>query len=142
MNKKYRNNTPELGVIESAKLDLTDLTLFTDDGSTTGYTDIADVLPVGAIPLAWKATVSTAATGCSTAIVQVGIAGDVDRFSADVTGDLTTTGIIGAACIAADTCKGMNAEQTVRITVTEDDDFTNFTAGVFKVFLYYIKTAI
>ena len=226
MNQKYRNNTPELGVIESQILNHTDFT----DVDTAGYIDIIDTLPIGAIPIAWTtdvivpfsrnvsftgdpttlafvdnegspdtitdsadgfvtdgfligdeivvagasdsdnditvtltavaAGVLTFATGSVvteesgiadmtivgtatvTGTISVGISGDIDRFSAMTTGSVAGTAgdVVGAACIAADACKGISAAQTIRVTVTEATDFTDFTSGSLKTNLYYINT--
>jgi len=56
MNKKYRNTTPELRVLESQILNLEDFT----DVAANGTINITDPLPAGAIPIAWKADVLTA----------------------------------------------------------------------------------
>jgi hypothetical protein len=227
MNKKYRDNMPEIHVLESPILSIAGLD-FTDNTDDTGYADITAVLPAGAIPIGWKAqtvtafsssvafsgdpttlafvdggvsddtitdsasgfvtdgfevgdlitvagattaandftieltavaagtltfataTVDTAEDGIANmtivatvaAAIQVGVAGDVDRFSAQTTGSVGTVGTVGAACIAADACDGINADQTVRVTITETADFTDYTAGAVIVSLYYIKTAI
>jgi hypothetical protein len=55
----YGEHAPVLDVLESGVLNITD---FTNNDDATGYVDIDTVLPIGAIPLAWKATVLNAVT--------------------------------------------------------------------------------
>jgi hypothetical protein len=228
MNTKYRDNTPELGVIESQILDVSDFT----DVAANGTIEFNKSLPAGAIPLAWEATVLTpfarkvvftgdpttlsfgdgdggssqdtiadsasgfvtdgfqvgdeiTITGATTAgnditatltavaaglltfaagnvaaeeagavgmtltaektvtaTLQLGVAGDVDRFTADTAKSLTTAGIVGSACIAADACDGIGSSQTILATVTETSDFSDYTEGAFKASVFYVKTRI
>jgi hypothetical protein len=56
MNKKYRDVTPEICVLESQILDLADFT----DVDATGTIVVTDKLPAGAVPLACKTEVLTA----------------------------------------------------------------------------------
>ena len=115
---------------------------FTDGESTTGYADFDSALPAGAIPLAWKATVATAFTGtAASATMQIGVSGDVDRFSAITTGSVFTAGTIGAAVVAADAVKGIASTVTPRVTITEATDFGKITAGAVTIDLYYIDAA-
>jgi hypothetical protein len=110
------------------------------DVDTTGYVDLADQLPAGALPLGWKAVVATGFVGDTTAVIQVGVAGDLDRFSADVAQSVLAAATVGAAALAADLADGIAAAQTVRVTVTGGADFTSITAGVMTVYLYFIDT--
>jgi len=226
MNKKYRNKTPEICVLESQILSVAD---FTDSSGATGYIDITETLPIGAIPLAWTTdilapfsrsvtfagdpttltfndnggsadtitdsadglgdyiigdsiviagsatndmtvTITGAAAGTLTfatgsvttdeevgvtgmtivgtatvaAAISIGVTGDLDRFSALTSGSVIATAgtVVGSACLAVDACKGINSDQTVRVTITETSDFTDYTAGDIKTNLYYIKTEL
>jgi len=119
------------------------VTAFEDVGNTTGYKDFAAQLPAGAIPLGWKATVTGAFKGDTSAVVQVGIAGDLDRFSADTAGSVFAAGTVGSLALAADGSKSIAAAVTPRVTVTTASDFSTCktdATGVMTVELYYIKT--
>lgn len=112
---------------------------FTDNTDTTGYVDLDDKLPAGAIPLGTKIEVTTGFTGDTTAVVQVGIAGDLDRFTLNTDQSVLAAATVGSLP-ATDGCDGMNAAQTVRVTVTGGADFGNISAGSMIVTLYYART--
>lgn len=130
----YGKDFPDVCVLESQILNIDD---FTDNTNTTGYIDVTTKLPAGAVPIAWKANVLE---GFAASTISVGVSGDTDRFSADTTQSIATTGEVGSTVIAADACKGIGAAVTVRVTVTEDSDFGDLVAGSMKLFVYYIKT--
>ena len=119
---------------------------FTDGTDATGYIDFtADALPKGAIPIGWKAVVTEGFAGDTTAVIQVGISGDVDRFSADTTQSVLAAGTVGSVAIAADALKGIGAVATPRVTVTGGDDFTSIVTadnGAMTVTIYYIATEV
>lgn len=112
---------------------------FTDGGGTSGYVDLTTQLPAGALPLGWKAKVNTGFTGDTTAVVQVGVSGDVDRFSA-----VTDQSVLAAATVGsranADGADGINAAQTIRVTVTGASDFGLIAAGDMDIEAFYIPT--
>jgi hypothetical protein len=112
---------------------------FTDNEDTTGYIDLATQIPAGAIPIGFKAVVATGFTGDTTAVVQVGVAGDLDRFSAVTDQSVLAAATVGAT-VPTDACDGMNAAQTVRVTVTGGADFSSISAGSMTVTLYYLQT--
>ena len=114
---------------------------FTDNEDTTGYLDFDDDLPAGAIPLGWKAVVATGFTGDTTAVAQVGVAGDLDRFSAVTDQSVLGAGTVGASALGRSDClDGIAAAQTPRITVTGAADFSSISAGQMTVYLYYLRT--
>jgi len=115
---------------------------FTDNEDTTGYIDITTQLPAGAVPLGWKATVSEAFDGDTTATIQVGIDGNLDMFSAVTDQSVAAIGTVGSV-VDTDACDGIAAAQTVRVTVTGGADFTTILgdAGTMVVEVYYIATA-
>ena len=137
-------NTFERGLasaIKSISSGVLDHASFTDNtGTATGYIDITPQLPAGAIPVGWKAVVTEGFAGDTTAVIQVGIAGDVDRFSADTTGSVLATGTVGSKVIAADGCKSIAAATTVRVTVTGGADWGSITAGKVAVELFYVQS--
>ena len=78
--------------------------------------------------------------GISTATVSIGIAGSLARFTADATMIATAVGSIGSATLAADACDGIATAQTIRLTITEGTDFSEYDTGAMKLYLYYIET--
>ena len=113
---------------------------FTDNGDATGYKDMTDKMPAGAIPQGFKAVVTTGFTGDTSATIQVGVSGDLDRFSSVTDQSVYSAGTVGAGA-PADACDGMNAAQTIRVTVTSATDFTSVSAGEMTVYVYWIETA-
>lgn len=115
---------------------------FTDNEDTTGYVDLDDELPAGAVPLAWKAVVSTGFSGDTSAAIQVGVSGDLDRFSAVTDQSVLAAATVGASALGnSDSLDGIAAAQTVRVTVTGAADFSSISAGVMVVSLYYMRSA-
>ena len=115
---------------------------FTDNEDATGYVDLSDSLPAGAIPLAWKAVVGTAFSGDTSAAMQVGVSGDLDRFSAVTDQDVSSTGTVGASALGqSDVLDGIGGAQTIRITLTGGSDFGSISQGEMDVSFFYLKTA-
>ncbi|MBW2308513.1 MAG: DUF2190 family protein [Deltaproteobacteria bacterium] len=112
---------------------------FTDNTDTTGYIDLTPTLPIGAIPLGCKFVVATGFTGDTTAVVQAGIDGDLDRFTEDTTQSVLAAGTVGAIP-TSDAAAGIGAAVTVRVTVTGGADFTSISAGEMTVYVYYLRT--
>ena len=114
---------------------------FTDNEDTTGYVDLSDQLPAGAVPLAWKAVVSTGFTGDTSAALQAGVSGDLDRFSAVTDQSVLAAGTVGASALGrSDALDGIASAQTVRLTVTGAADFSSISAGEMTFSLYYLRT--
>jgi hypothetical protein len=117
---------------------------FTDNLNTTGYIDFtADSLPAGAIPIGWKAVVTAGFAGDATAVIQVGVAGDLARFSAEATQSVFAVGTIGCGVPQDKSCDGIGTVSTPRVTVTGGADFTSIVTegnGSMTVYLYYIAT--
>lgn len=112
---------------------------FTDNGDLTGYVDLTDLLPAGAIPLGWKSKVTDGFTGDGAAVVQVGVAGDLDRFSSVTDQSVLAAGTVGSG-VPADANDGIAAAQTIRATVTGGADFGNIAAGQMTLYVYYVAT--
>lgn len=111
------------------------------DSTTTGTIDFAtSAIPAGALILGWKCVCTTAFAGDTTATIQVGIAGDLDRYSAITSGSIFAAGTVGAVVLAADAAKGIGAVVTPRVTITTTADFTAAVAGAATVTIYYIDT--
>lgn len=113
---------------------------FTDNGDATGYVDLSDQLPAGAIPLGTKYVVGTGFTGDTTAVAQTGVAGDLDRFASATDQSVLAAATVGHG-VPADACDGIGAAQTVRVTVTGGADFGSIAAGSMTVTLLYAETA-
>lgn len=128
---------PLIRKITSQTLDFDD---FTDNDNTTGYIDITPQLPAGALPIGYKAVVGTGFTGDTTATIQVGVSGDIDRFSLNTDQSVLAPASVGSLA-ATDAADGMNAAQTIRVTVTGAADFSSITAGSMVVEVYYLATA-
>lgn len=109
------------------------------DVDATGYVDLTPTLPADAIPLGCKFDVTTGFTGDTTAVVQAGIDGDLDRFTLNVDQSVLAVATVGSLP-ATDAADGLNAASTVRVTVTGGADFTSISAGVMVVYVYYLAT--
>lgn len=115
---------------------------FTDNTDTTGYIDIATQLPAGALVIGWKAVISGGFSGDTTATMQVGVSGTLDKFSVNTTTSCLTTGTVGCgAKLSASTY--LATATTVRVTVTGAADFTAIktaAVGSMVVTVYFIAT--
>lgn len=112
---------------------------FTDNTDTTGYIDFTTALPANAIPLAWKATVTTGFTGDTTAVMQVGVSGDVDKYSANTAQSCLAAATVGSLALAVDAATGFATAKTPRVTVTGGADFGSITAGEMTVEIFYLE---
>ncbi|SRR6056297_340405 len=116
---------------------------FTDGEDATGYVDLS-ALPAGSIVLGWMADITTAFAGTTAATMQVGVATDVNRFSADTSSSVVAAAKKASLALAVDAGKSIATAITPRVTVTdtkgESPDFGDFTAGAMEVTLYYIDT--
>jgi hypothetical protein len=111
---------------------------FTDNTNTTGYIDIDVDLPANAIVVGWKAVVTEGFAGDTTAVMQVGIAGDLNKYSGVATASCLAAGTVGALGNTDSTMA--TTAQTVRVTVTGTADFTSIVSaanGIMTVSLYY-----
>jgi hypothetical protein len=77
-------------------------------------------------------------TTVSTGTVQLGVDGDTDRFTADTAQSVASTGIVGSMALVADAADGIGSAQTVRITVTEGSDFSEYDTGIIHAKLFYL----
>ena len=110
---------------------------FTDNTDATGYIDIEFPLPAHTIPVAWTATVIIGFTGDTTAKMQVGVSGDLNRYSAVTTGSCLAADVIGAAVPSENAMLGFGTAQTLRVTVTGGSDFGAITAGKMVVSMHF-----
>jgi len=107
---------------------------FTDNADATGYVDITTQIPASTIVTGWEAVVSTGFTGDTTAVVQVGVSGTLDKFSADVAQSVLAADTVGSAALAASAYVGTAV--TARVTVTGGADFSSISAGVMVITLF------
>lgn len=122
--------------LQSQVLEIAD---FTDNTDTTGYIDFSAQLPAGAIVLGWKADITDGFTGDTTAVMEVGISGSLDDFSAITTASCLTDASEKRVASKAATSH-VDSATTARVTVTGAADFTSITAGKMRVTLYYLDT--
>lgn len=125
----------EIGVIE----EVVDHADFTDGGGAAGTINLTAQMPAGAIPLGCKFVVSEGFAGDTTAVVQAGVSGDADRFTLNTDQSVLAVATVGSVP-ATDCCDGMNAAQTIVVTVTGASDWGNITAGTMRVIVYYLLT--
>ena len=106
-----------------------------DDGGTSGHIDLAGLLPVGAHVVGWSADVTVGFTGDTTAIAQVGVAGDLNKFSANTAKSVLAVAKVGSHALAVDGVVDVAAAP--RVTVTGAADFTSISAGTMTLSLHY-----
>ncbi|RLI68366.1 MAG: hypothetical protein DRP02_12705 [Candidatus Gerdarchaeota archaeon] len=109
-----------------------------DGGSAAGTVSLTPKLPVGALVIGWRAQTTTAFDADTSATLLVGVSGDTDRFSASAGQDIDTVGyyVDLASATGGD---GANAEQTILLTLTEDSEWGDMSAGVVKIKIFYIR---
>lgn len=111
---------------------------FTDNANTTGYADLSNSIPEGSVVLGWQADVKTGFTGDSSATVQVGESGNVDRFSAKTDNSCYTADVVGSGAPTVSTDQGYLAgDVTPRVTVTGGADFGSVAAGEMDIKVLY-----
>lgn len=126
---------PDIGVLSETIL----FSAMTDNTNTTGYKDFATTLPAGAQVLGWEADVKTGFTGDTTAVLQVGVSGNLDRFSALTTASCLAAGRVGSQAPGATDNTYLTAATTVRVTVTGGADFTSISAGEMDVKVLFTR---
>ena len=110
---------------------------FDDNGDTTGYRDFLTDIPAGSYVLGWQAVVATGFTGDTSAIMQLGVAGDLDAFTADTSQSIFAAGTVGSAALAATAYVG--AATTPRVTITSATDFSTVNTGEMVVTITYVE---
>jgi len=106
-----------------------------DGGGTSGFIDFLASLPVGAHVMGWSADVTVGFTGDTTAVVQVGVSGDVNKFSANTTKSVLAVAKVGSHALAVDGV--VDSAAAPRVTVTGTADFTSISAGTMTMSVYY-----
>ena len=119
---------------------------FTDDGSNAvGDLIMNTQIPAGSFILGCKATVKTAFTGDTSAALIVGTSKDADDISGDSTLNVFTAArnLVAASFISSDAgLIAVSSAQTIYIGVTSDSDFSDVSAGLMLVEVYYFSTNV
>lgn len=116
---------PEICVLSETML----LAGFTDNaGTATGYKDMVTPLPAYAQVIGWEVDTKTGFGGDTSAVLQVGIAGTLAKFSA-VTTVSVYTAIRGGCQSPVASNNFLLAATTVRATITGGADFTTIVTA-------------
>lgn len=114
---------------------------FTDNTNATGYVDLSTQIPAQSIVIGWKINVTSGFAGDTTAIASVGVAGNLDAFSADTAQSVLAIAKVGSNALAAESYT--TAATTVRLTVTGGADFTTIktaNTAACTITVYYVQT--
>lgn len=122
---------------------------FTDDAGTAGHLDLKHKLPKGAIVLGWAAKIITGFIGDTTALMSVGISGELDVYTGLATDPSCVlpaaggTPVIIGAHSSSDGTDGINtvsgSEVTLRVNIIGASNFTLITTGEADIYVYYIQ---
>jgi hypothetical protein len=129
----------KFGMIKSIVSQVLDYDDFTDNDDATGYVDFDTDLPAGAMPIGWRAVVTEGFTGDTTAVMEVGIDGDEDKYSANTEQSCFAAGTVGSLALAAAALTDHDEAQTPRVTVTGGSNFGDVDAGSMQVEIFYIE---
>tara|TARA_R110002167_G_scaffold61913_4_gene174918 strand:- start:21387 stop:22178 length:792 start_codon:yes stop_codon:yes gene_type:complete len=109
------------------------------DVDATGYADLSTSIPEGSVVLGWQADVITGFSGDTSAAVQVGESGNVDRFSAVTSNRCLTADVVGTVAPSISGDQGyLSAAVTPRVTVTGNADFSSISAGEMDIKILYV----
>ena len=119
---------------------------FTDDGSNAdGDLTMNTQIPAGSFILGCKATVKTAFTGDTSAALIVGTSKDAGDISGNSTLNVFTAArnLVAASFISTDAgLIAVSSDQTIYIGVASDSDFSDVSAGLMLVEVYYFSTNV
>ena len=119
---------------------------FTDDGGDgIGDLTMNTQIPAGSFIIGCKATVKTGFTGeGSAATMKVGTSVDNGQISANSTIDVFTAArnLVKAAYVSSIGLIAVSSAQTVYIGVTVTSDFSDVSAGLMLVEVYYLSTNV
>ena len=110
----------------------------TDGGGTSGYKDFATSIPAGCIPIGSQFDVRTAFSGDTSAVIDLGISGNTNNFTALSTVSVFTTGVRGVQTPGATDNTYLGSATVIRVTITSAADFTNVAAGEVDVRVLYV----
>jgi len=109
---------------------------FTDGGGASGTLVLAKQIPDGAVVTQAVLYGLTGFTGDVSATITVGDGTDVDRYNTG-TPSVFTTNPSGVALGAVSGTAWHDAAKSVTITITEDSDWGDVTAGAATIAIYY-----
>jgi hypothetical protein len=117
----------------------------TDGGGADGTLNLNKQIPAGSFVIGSKVTVKDGFAGDTTAVLQVGTAGDANEYSGNTTHNILAAvrNSVRAAFIGSDA--GVVAESAdidVKITITGNADFGAITAGRMLVEVFYFSTNV
>lgn len=110
----------------------------TDNSNATGYKDLTMSIPADSQILGVIFDTKTAFIGDTSFVYQLGIAGNLDNFTAVTTTSGFTTGRRGVQAPGATDNTYLAAATSPRLTGTSASDFTNVSAGEVDVKVRYI----
>lgn len=132
---------PAGGTVQFAELTFARADM-TDNTDATGFVDFpTGAIPAGSQVLGWDATIATGFTGDTTAVMQVGVAGNLNQFSAITNGSCLAAGRIGSHAPGSSDNAHLAAAATPRVTITGGADFTSISAGAATVRVAFVKYA-
>ena len=119
---------------------------FTDDGSDTiGDLIMKTQIPAGSFILGCKATVKTGFTGDTTATMKIGTSKDGGDITGNSTLDVLSAArnLVAASFISSDAgLIAVSSDQTIYVGVTGGSDFSDISAGLMLVEVYYLSTNV
>ena len=96
----------------------------TDNADATGFVDFATgAIPAAAMVLGWECNCTVAFSGDTSAVVQVGISGNLNLYSAFTAGSIFAAAKVGSNCQVSTDNPYQAAAQTPRVTITGATDF-------------------
>ena len=116
---------------------------FTDDKGASGHIDLDDKIPAGSLVLCWVAettTVFSGGVGNGAETFLVGTPGEPDAFTLNDPRLLER----GTSRDFGDVPKAsqeIGVERTVRLTVTDLNDFGNISGGALTIKVVFVRTA-
>lgn len=119
---------------------------FTDDGSNTdGDFVMNKKVPAGSFIIGSKVTVKNGFAGDTSADLAIGGSVDNSDYSGNTTHDVFTpvNNLVKAAYIGATVGLGaVSSDQSIYLTLTADNDFSDVTAGRMLVEVFYLSTNV
>ena len=108
---------------------------FTDGEGATGTLVLDQTLPAGATVVNVKLVNVTGTVGESTAVMTVGDGSTADRYNTGTPSIAANAAFIDMGAVTG-TAYNLTAI-SITLTITEDDDFTDITAGAFTIYIHY-----
>lgn len=110
---------------------------FTDGGGTSGSKDTGIDIPAGATVVGWESNVTQAFAGDTTGTIEIGDAGDPDRFNGSTDPSVYTTGLKTSEPPAGN--GHCPAAVDVLAKITGSADWTSVNAGSLVLTVFYLE---